>query len=35
MAEMTQKSTMPQSVIENLSKLTEKERKYFAVMWAK
>ena len=32
---MTQKSTMPQSVIENLSKLTEKERKYFAVMWAK
>jgi len=31
----TQKSTMPQSVIENLSKLTEKERKYFAVMWAK
>ncbi len=31
----TQKSTMPQSMIENLSKLTEKERKYFAVMWAK
>jgi hypothetical protein len=34
MAEMT-KSTMPQSMVENLSKLTAKERKYFAVMWAK
>jgi hypothetical protein len=34
MAEMKNK-TMPQEMAEKLSTLTEKERKYFAVMWAK
>jgi hypothetical protein len=36
MAEMTQKiKTMPAQMAEKLSTLTAKERKYFAVMWAK
>lgn len=36
MAEMTQKiKTMPKEMAEKLSTLTAKERKYFAVMWAK
>jgi hypothetical protein len=35
MAEMTKIKTMPAQMAEKLSTLTAKERKYFAVMWAK
>jgi hypothetical protein len=35
MAEITKIKTMPAEMVEKISLLTPKERKYFAIMWAK